>query len=205
MSIGGGVRLNVSDHLMVRPDIRALVVFAEGDTHAVGVFGVPARISILRLGRDREEHAMTSSFKDGGPSGTTLLVGGVSVAIAQAPGRPGRGVADVRPEDGNDDQGNGRERRDRHWGRRTRAEWLRRDAPRGEDREGDARSPRRTEFYLTEQGITLAKGDTLEILGSRVTIDAKPILIARQINKGKATWTLRDASGRPLWSGRGGK
>ena len=58
-------------------------------------------------------------------------------------------------------------------------------------------------FYLDEQKITIAKGDALEILGSRVTIDAKPVLIARQIKKGNATWTLRDASGRPLWSVRG--
>ena len=57
--------------------------------------------------------------------------------------------------------------------------------------------------YLTEKGITLAKGDTLEILGSRVTIDKEPVVIARQIKKGDNTWTLRDASGRPLWSGRG--
>jgi hypothetical protein len=57
--------------------------------------------------------------------------------------------------------------------------------------------------YLTEKGITLAKGDTLEILGSRVMIDKEPVVIARQIKKGDHTWTLRDASGRPLWSGRG--
>ena len=57
--------------------------------------------------------------------------------------------------------------------------------------------------YLTEKGITLAKGDTLEILGSRVTIDKEPVVIARQIKKGDNTWTLRDASGRPMWSGRG--
>ena len=57
--------------------------------------------------------------------------------------------------------------------------------------------------YLTEKGITLAKGDTLEILGSRVTIDEQSFVIARQIKKGENTWTLRDASGRPLWSGRG--
>jgi hypothetical protein len=55
--------------------------------------------------------------------------------------------------------------------------------------------------YLTEQKITLAKGDTLEILGSRVTIDDEPVLLARQITKGANKWTLRDASGRPLWSG----
>jgi hypothetical protein len=57
--------------------------------------------------------------------------------------------------------------------------------------------------YLTEKGITLAKGDVLEILGSRVTIDGGPAVIARQIKKGDNTWTLRDTSGRPLWSGRG--
>ena len=57
--------------------------------------------------------------------------------------------------------------------------------------------------YLTEKGITLAKGDTLEILGSRVTIDKEPVVIARQIKKGDNTWTLRDAAGRPVWSGRG--
>ena len=57
--------------------------------------------------------------------------------------------------------------------------------------------------YLTEKGITLVKGDTLEILGSRVSIDQEPVVIARQIKKGDNTWTLRDATGRPLWSGRG--
>jgi hypothetical protein len=57
--------------------------------------------------------------------------------------------------------------------------------------------------YLTEKGITLVKRDTLEILGSRVTIDKEPVVIARQIKKGDNTWTLRDAAGRPLWSGRG--
>jgi hypothetical protein len=57
--------------------------------------------------------------------------------------------------------------------------------------------------YLAEKGITLAKGDRLEILGSRVTVDNETVLIARQIKKGDNTWTLRDASGRPAWSGRG--
>jgi hypothetical protein len=57
--------------------------------------------------------------------------------------------------------------------------------------------------YLAEKGITLAKGDRLEILGSRITVDTEAVLIARQIKKGDTTWTLRDASGRPAWSGRG--
>lgn len=40
MSAGGGLRFNVNEHLMVRPDIRALVVFADGDQRTLGVFSV---------------------------------------------------------------------------------------------------------------------------------------------------------------------
>jgi hypothetical protein len=40
MSIGGGVRFNVNEHVMVRPDVRALVVFAAGETHTLGVYGI---------------------------------------------------------------------------------------------------------------------------------------------------------------------
>jgi hypothetical protein len=40
VNVGAGVRLNVTDRLMVRPDARALIVFAEGETHTVGVFVV---------------------------------------------------------------------------------------------------------------------------------------------------------------------
>ena len=57
--------------------------------------------------------------------------------------------------------------------------------------------------YLTEKGITLFKGDTIEVLGSRVTIDEESVVIARQIKKGDNTWVLRDGAGRPLWRGRG--
>ena len=57
--------------------------------------------------------------------------------------------------------------------------------------------------YLAEKEISFAKGDTVEILGSRITMGNEVFLIAKQIKKGDKTWTLRDASGRPLWSGRG--
>jgi hypothetical protein len=40
VSFGGGLRFDVNERLMVRPDARALVVFADGDTHTLGVFGV---------------------------------------------------------------------------------------------------------------------------------------------------------------------
>jgi hypothetical protein len=55
--------------------------------------------------------------------------------------------------------------------------------------------------FLNDKKITVAQGDALEILGSRVTIDGEAVLLAREVKKGDNTWTLRDQSGRPLWSG----
>jgi hypothetical protein len=40
VGFGGGLRFSVNQHLMVRPDARALVVFAAGETHTLGVFGI---------------------------------------------------------------------------------------------------------------------------------------------------------------------
>jgi hypothetical protein len=38
VSLGGGLRFDVNDRLMIRPDARAIIVFADGDTHTLGVF-----------------------------------------------------------------------------------------------------------------------------------------------------------------------
>jgi hypothetical protein len=40
VAIGGGVRFNVSERVMIRPDARALVVVGDGHTHTLGVFVV---------------------------------------------------------------------------------------------------------------------------------------------------------------------
>jgi hypothetical protein len=54
--------------------------------------------------------------------------------------------------------------------------------------------------FLAEKKMTVAKGDTIEILGSRITMNDRVVLIAREIKKGEDTVTLRDGSGRPLWA-----
>jgi hypothetical protein len=59
--------------------------------------------------------------------------------------------------------------------------------------------------YLNEQKVVVAKGDTLEIVGSRVTVDDDQVFIAKSVKKGTSAWTLRDAAGLPLWRGRRGR
>jgi hypothetical protein len=57
--------------------------------------------------------------------------------------------------------------------------------------------------FVASKNMTLAKGDTLKVVGSKVTISGEDVLIAREITKGDQLLTLRDAKGFPLWSGRG--
>ncbi len=55
--------------------------------------------------------------------------------------------------------------------------------------------------YWKKNGFELAKGDSLEVTGSRTRVDDTDVLLAREIKKGDKTVTLRDAQGRPAWSG----
>jgi hypothetical protein len=59
--------------------------------------------------------------------------------------------------------------------------------------------------FLNDKNIAIAKGDTLVVIGSRVTVDDERVFIAREVRKGDSVWTLRDAAGLPLWRGRGGR
>lgn len=56
--------------------------------------------------------------------------------------------------------------------------------------------------YLKKQKCELKKDAEVEILGSKVNLQGKDVLIARQIKKGGDTYTFRDAQGIPAWSGR---
>jgi len=58
-------------------------------------------------------------------------------------------------------------------------------------------------WYLQQQNITLKAGDPLEVTGSQVTLENKPIIIAREITVDGRVLKLRDEQGLPLWR-RGG-
>ena len=55
--------------------------------------------------------------------------------------------------------------------------------------------------YLAKNQFTFAKGDTIEVVGSRVTIAGQETLLAREITKDGKTLVLRNPQGIPKWSG----
>lgn len=57
-------------------------------------------------------------------------------------------------------------------------------------------------WYVTQEKFAFAKGDQIEVTGSKVKYQGSDAIIARQIKKDGSTLTLRDAQGTPLWSRR---
>jgi hypothetical protein len=54
--------------------------------------------------------------------------------------------------------------------------------------------------FVKEKGFTFAKGDQIEVTGSKVKYNNSDVVIAREIKKGDKTLTLRDEKGIPGWS-----
>lgn len=52
-----------------------------------------------------------------------------------------------------------------------------------------------------EKKITLSKGDTVEIVGSRITFGDKPVIFAKTVKRGSSLLKLRSDDGTPLWRG----
>ncbi len=53
--------------------------------------------------------------------------------------------------------------------------------------------------YEEGKKFPLAKGDEVDVTGSRVTYDGGTSLIAKEVRKGDAVLELRDDQGKPLW------
>jgi hypothetical protein len=52
-----------------------------------------------------------------------------------------------------------------------------------------------------KQDLTLAPKDQVEITGSQITFQGKPVIIAAQVKKGDQSLKLRDVAGIPAWAG----
>lgn len=55
-------------------------------------------------------------------------------------------------------------------------------------------------WYINQQE-KIQKGDTVTVVGSRITFEDKPALIASQIKRNQMTLKLRDNDGFPVWRG----
>jgi hypothetical protein len=56
--------------------------------------------------------------------------------------------------------------------------------------------------YIEQQHFAIAPKDTVEVKGSRLTIQGQPTVIAAEVKKGGQTLKLRDDKGVPLWLGQ---
>jgi hypothetical protein len=57
--------------------------------------------------------------------------------------------------------------------------------------------------YLDKQDMKFSEGDKVEVTGSRVTMDGKPAIIAKEVKKDDQSLELRDDRGVPKWAGQG--
>ena len=54
--------------------------------------------------------------------------------------------------------------------------------------------------FIAGKGFAFAKGDSIEVTGSRITMGATVFVIAREVIKDGKTLTLRDKTGKPEWA-----
>jgi hypothetical protein len=60
--------------------------------------------------------------------------------------------------------------------------------------------------FLTAHKFEIAKGDQIEVTGSKVKLAGLDVILAREVKKGDTILTLRNAQGIPEWSrGRRGQ
>jgi hypothetical protein len=53
--------------------------------------------------------------------------------------------------------------------------------------------------FMKQYEIAIRKNDRVTILGSRITFEGKPALVARSVAIGRDTFNFRDSNGKPLW------
>lgn len=53
--------------------------------------------------------------------------------------------------------------------------------------------------FMKQYEIMIRKDDRVTIVGSKITYDGKPALIAKSVTVGRETFNFRDPKGLPLW------
>jgi hypothetical protein len=55
--------------------------------------------------------------------------------------------------------------------------------------------------FLNEMEITFAKGDSIEVVGSQLTVDGNPVMLVREVTRKGDVMVMRDEKGKPVWLG----
>jgi len=58
-------------------------------------------------------------------------------------------------------------------------------------------------WFIERQDISIEKGDTIEVKGSKITFNGAPAVIAAAVEKEEQELRLRDDNGFPVWAGSG--
>ena len=53
--------------------------------------------------------------------------------------------------------------------------------------------------FVKEYDLAFAKGDKLEVTGSKVTFEGAETIFAREVKRGNDTFVFRDKDGNPVW------
>jgi DNA/RNA endonuclease YhcR with UshA esterase domain len=56
-----------------------------------------------------------------------------------------------------------------------------------------------TTKFVKSYDLTFAKGDELEVTGSKVTFEGVETIFAREVKRGNDTFVFRDKEGNPVW------
>lgn len=53
--------------------------------------------------------------------------------------------------------------------------------------------------FMKDFGIVINKGDQVDVIGSRISLNGVSTVLARQVNSNNYMYTFRNEQGRPLW------
>lgn len=59
--------------------------------------------------------------------------------------------------------------------------------------------------FIASKGFSFAKGDSVAVTGSKVTMNGAEYIVAREVEKNGKVLVLRDKTGRPEWAGTMGR
>ena len=58
-------------------------------------------------------------------------------------------------------------------------------------------------LYVDQLPVKIKELDRIQVTGSKITWEGKPVILAAEVKKADQVLKLREPNGTPVWSGRG--